>query len=248
MKTLAESLHDFDRENFRRAAHGMPEVQDAKAPVREAEQVAVIFNSLFSRLRAAFPAAVSAIRTQDEYDEIRRQWVLALGEAGITLMEQVDAGMRVARRQEKPFLPSPGQFVAWCRAEESAAVGLPDQNELVALVYQYCRTRGNYPDAESYPWPGKTADKQHTTKSKACYWMVTTLSQQMRAQGLTDGELNRKAGEELAKMVKRVRSGEDLPEPIVRLPVLGGKPLTREQNMSRLAEIRAKFGLKGGRA
>lgn len=248
MKSIAESMHNFDRENFRRAAHGMPEVQDASAPTRQAEQVAVIFNSLFAQLRAAFPAAVSTIRNQAEFDEIRRQWLLALGEAGIVEVRQVDAGMRVARRQEKPFLPSPGQFVAWCRAEESAAVGLPDQNELVALVYQYCRTRGNYPDAESYPWPGKTTDKQHTTKSKACYWMVTTLSQQMRAQGLTDGELNRKAGEELAKMVRRVRSGEDLPEPVVSLPVLGGKPLSREQGMARVAEIRAKFGFKGGRA
>ena len=27
-------------------------------------------------------------------------------------MEQVNAGMRVARRQNRPFLPSPGQFVA----------------------------------------------------------------------------------------------------------------------------------------
>ncbi|WP_240331513.1 replication protein P, partial [Enterococcus faecium] len=25
----------------------------------------------------------------------------------------VNAGMRVARRQNRPFLPSPGQFVAW---------------------------------------------------------------------------------------------------------------------------------------
>jgi len=248
MKSIAESMRNFDRENFRRAAHGMPEIQDASAPARQAEQVAVIFNSLFAQLRAAFPAAVATIRNQAEFDEIRRQWLLALGEAGIVKMEQVDAGMRVARRQEKPFLPSPGQFVAWCRAEESAAVGLPDQSELVALVYQYCRKRSSYPDAESYPWPGKTAEGQHTTKSKACYWLVTTLYQQMRGQGLSDSELNRKAGEELAKMVQRIRSGEAIPEPVVRLPLMGAKALTREQGMERLAEIRAKFGLKGGRA
>ncbi|HAH8787711.1 TPA: Replication protein P [Escherichia coli] len=248
MKSLSEQMQGFDRENFRRVAHGMPEVQDARHQVQQSEQVAVIFNSLFAQLRAAFPAAVATIRTQAEFDEIRRQWLLALGEAGIVKMEQVDAGMRVARRQEKPFLPSPGQFVAWCRAEESAAVGLPDQNELVALVYQYCRNRGGYPDAESYPWPGRTADGKHTTRSKACYWMVTALNQKMRSQSLSDMELNRKAGEELMLMVKRIRNGEELPEPVVRLPHLGGKSLSREQNMSKLAEIRAKFGLKGGRA
>lgn len=248
MKTFAESMQTYDRENFRRVAHGLPEVQDARQQAQQAEQVAVIFNSLFAQLRAAFPAAVATIRTQAEFDEIRRQWLLALGEAGITQMSQVDAGMRVARRQEKPFLPSPGQFVAWCRAEESAAVGLPDQNELVALVYQYCRNRGGYPDAESYPWPGKTADGKHTTKSKACYWMVTVLNQKMRSQSLSDMELNRRAGEELMLMVRRIRDGEELPEPVVRLPHLGGKSLSREQSLSKLAEIRARHGLKGGRA
>ncbi|WP_354691197.1 replication protein P [Phytobacter sp. RSE-02] len=78
--------------------------------------------------------------------------------------------------------------------------------------------------------------------------MVTVLNQAMRSQGLSDPELNRKAGEELEKMVKRVRNGEVIPEPIARLPVLGAKPLTREQSMSKVQEIRAKFGFKGGRA
>jgi hypothetical protein len=105
-----------------------------------------------------------------------------LGEAGITNMEQVAAGMRIARQQAKPFLPSPGQFIAWCRAEESAAIGLPDAAELVDMVYQYSRTRGQYPDAESYPWP-----------NHATYWMVTTLYQVMRSAGLSDAELRRRA-------------------------------------------------------
>lgn len=247
MKTFAESMQNYDRENYRRVAQGMPEVQDVRHQVQQAEQVAVIFNSLFAQLRAAFPAAVATIRTQDEFDEIRRQWLLALGEAGIVNMAQVDAGMRVARRQEKPFLPSPGQFVAWCRAEESAAVGLPDQNELVKLVYEYCRNRSRHSDAESYPWPDNDITPR-TVKFRACYWMVTTLYQQMRSYGLTDMELNRKAGEELAKMVKRIRAGEVIPEPVARLPVLSSKPVTREQGMAKIQEIRAKFGLKGGRA
>jgi hypothetical protein len=28
-------------------------------------------------------------------------------------------------------MPSPGQFVAWCRSEEAVTVGLPDASELV---------------------------------------------------------------------------------------------------------------------
>lgn len=235
MKSLSEQLQNFDRENFRRVAHGLPEVQDAREPVRQAEQVAEVFNGLFAELRAAFPAAIANFRTQAEFDEFRRQWLMAFRENGITTMAQVAAGMRIARQQAKPFLPSPGQFIAWCHAEESAAIGLPDAAELVDLVYQYSRTRGQYPDAESYPWP-----------NHATYWMVTTLYQVMRDAGLSDGELRRRSAEELAKMIKRIRNGEQIPAPVARLPVLGTKPLTREQNAARVAEIRARFGFKGG--
>ena len=48
-------------------------------------------------------------------------------------MEQVSDGMRVARRQNRPFLPSPGQFVAWCREEASVTAGLPNVSELVDI-------------------------------------------------------------------------------------------------------------------
>lgn len=244
MKNLSEQMVSIDRENFARVARGMPELQDAQDT--PAEQTAEIFNVLFSALRAAFPASVHSFNDQSEFDELRRQWALAFRENGITTMEQVNAGLRAARRQEKPFLPSPGQFVAWCKAEDSAALGLPDQNELVSLVYEYCRNRSRYHDAESYPWPDHDITP-HTVKFRACYWLVTTLYQQMRSAGLSDMELNRRAAEELAKIIKRIRHGEELPEPVARLPLLGGKPLTREQNMLRVQEIREKFGLKGGR-
>ncbi|HHS8538984.1 TPA: replication protein P, partial [Escherichia coli] len=55
--------------------------------------------------------------------ELVRMNILAFRENGITTMEQVNAGMRVARRQNRPFLPSPGQFVAWCREEASVTAG-----------------------------------------------------------------------------------------------------------------------------
>ncbi|EIB9585266.1 terminase small subunit [Escherichia coli] len=135
----------------------MPEQYDEKPQV---QQVAQIINGVFSQLLATFPASL-ANRDQNELNEIRRQWVLAFRENGITTMEQVNAGMRVARRQNRPFLPSPGQFVAWCREEASVTAGLPNASELVDMVYEYCRKRGLYPDAESYPW-----------KSNAHYWLV----------------------------------------------------------------------------
>lgn len=167
-------------------------------------------------------------------DRITDSQLLAFRENGITTMEQVNAGMRVARRQNRPFLPSPGQFVAWCREEASVTAGLPNVSELVDMVYEYCRKRGLYPDAESYPW-----------KSNAHYWLVTNLYQNMRANALTDAELRRKAADELVHMTARINRGEAIPEPVKQLPVMGGRPLNRAQALAKIAEIKAKFGLKG---
>lgn len=230
MKSLSEQMQNFDREQMRRIAHNLPEQYEDKSQV---EQVAHVINGVFTQLLAAFPASL-ANRDQHEMNEIRRQWVMAFRENGITTMEQVNAGMRVARRQERPFLPSPGQFVAWCKAEEASAAGLPDANDLVDLVYEYCRGRGLYPDAESYPW-----------HSNAHYWLVTTLYANMRANSLSDSELRRKAADELAHMAVRINRGESIPDPVKQLPVLGGKPLSQAQGLAKIAEIRAKFGFRG---
>ncbi|EBP7342872.1 Replication protein P, partial [Salmonella enterica] len=104
MKSLSEQMQNFDREQMRRIAHNLPEQYEDKSQV---EQVAHVINGVFTQLLAAFPASL-ANRDQHEMNEIRRQWVMAFRENGITTMDQVNAGMRVARRQERPFLPSPG--------------------------------------------------------------------------------------------------------------------------------------------
>lgn len=132
-------------------------------------------------------------------------------------------------------------------AESAVSAGLPDAVELVDMVYQYCRTRGQYPDAESYPWPEHNVTPV-TLKHKACYWMVTGLYADMRANGLSDAELRRKAQDELMRMVRRLNAGEAIPEPVKQIPKLGGRPLSQEQGLNKIAEIRAKFGLGRGRS
>jgi hypothetical protein len=77
--------------------------------------------------------------------------------------------------------------------------------------------------------------------------MVTGLYTDMRAKGLSDSELRRKASEELLRMVRRVNAGEVIPEPVKQIQKLGGRPLTQEQGLNKIAEIRAKFGLGRGR-
>lgn len=80
MKNLAESIRDFDREQARRVAQNLPEQYTER---EQTQQVAQIINGLFVQLAAAFPASL-VNRSQEDVNEIRRQWVLAFKENGIT--------------------------------------------------------------------------------------------------------------------------------------------------------------------
>ncbi|EET2006629.1 Replication protein P, partial [Escherichia coli] len=53
------------------------------------------------------------------------------------------------------------------------------------------------------------------------------------------------AADELTCMTARINRGEAIPEPVKQLPVMGGRPLNRVQALAKIAEIKAKFGLKG---
>jgi hypothetical protein len=146
MKNLAESIRNFDREQARRVAHNLPEQYTER---EQTQQVAQIINGLFVQLAAAFPASL-VNRSQEDVNEIRRQWVLAFKENGITTLDQVEAGMRQVRRQERPFLPSPGQFIKWCR-EGRCVLGITSAD----VMAEYCNWRKlvfRYPCSEPYPW------------------------------------------------------------------------------------------------
>lgn len=196
------------------------------------EQAAQVFNELFRQLKGAFPALMVNIKTQDELNELRRQWVMAFAENGITSIAQVNAGMKLARQQETPFLPSPGQFVAWCRQGEAVANGLPDADELYDIVMEYTARRGFYASPEAYPWSGN-----------AIYWMVTKLYSEMRSLNLSNPELKKHCAKELRSMSRRIESGESIPAPVVQIPKLH-IPVTNEAGLDKIAELRARLGLR----
>lgn len=193
-----------------------------------------LVDSLFRQLKQIFPAAVNTnLRTEADESTAKKQWIAAFAEGGIRSREQLSAGMQYARSSESPFWPSPGQFVSWCRLGAQKQAGLPSCDELVAMVYDYCKRRGYYDSPEAYPW----AEHAH-------YWMVTALYSGMRANTWSDGELRRKAAGELTLMAAKIFRGEHIPEPKVMLPVLGGKPVSRQHGLAIIAELRAKHGLK----
>lgn len=225
MERLSEQLANCDRESFRRIAHNMPE---APAERPQVEQTAEIFNSLFSALRAAFPAAMAAFREQSEFNELRRQWVMAFQENGITTMAQVAAGMRIARRQEKPFLPSPGQFVAWCK-EGRCLLGF-SVDDVMTEYWKWRRLVFRYPTSEQYPWP-----------APVLYHVCTELRRQSTDRQMTESEMRQAAGKVLAGWEERVAAGKPVP-PIRRAiaaPAKASGPTPAEMLMAEYKKRKA---------
>ncbi|WP_445663575.1 replication protein P [Enterobacter soli] len=193
MKSLSEQMINLDRENFGRVANGLPELKAAQA-----EQTAEIFNTLFSALRAAFPASLHSFNDQAEFNELRRQWALAFHENGVTTMEQVNAGLRIARRQERPFLPSPGQFVAWCR-EGRCALGIT-LSDVMTEYWKWQKLVFRYPSSEQYPWA-----------KPVLYHICIELRHRSTEGQLSRQELEREAIDVLDKWERRVISGKPVP-------------------------------------
>ena len=194
MKNLAENIRNFDREQARRVAHSMPEQYTER---EQTQQVAQIINGLFVQLAAAFPASL-VNRSQEDVNEIRRQWVLAFKENGITTLEQVEAGMRMVRRQERPFLPSPGQFIKWCN-EGLCVLGITTA-DVMAEYWKWRKLVFRYPSSEQYPWP------------KPVFYHICL---ELRRRG-TDGQLSHKELEHEARDIlgiweKRVLDGKPIP-------------------------------------
>ncbi|HBB3053501.1 TPA: phage replication protein, partial [Escherichia coli] len=194
MKNIAAQMINFDREQMRRIANNMPEQYDEKPQV---QQVAQIINGVFSQLLATFPASL-ANRDQNELNEIRRQWVLAFRENGITTMEQVNAGMRVARRQNRPFLPSPGQFVAWCK-QSGGALGIT-VDQVITEYWDWRNRSFEFTSSEHFPW-----------SQPVMYHICVELRHRSTERQLTHGELAREAGDLLDMWERRVTEGKPVP-------------------------------------
>lgn len=231
MRNLIAAVNNRDGSALARMAGDGPQPVDRGVN----ENVERLVDALFANLKQVFPASVSTAwkRPEDEASA-KRQWIAAFAENGIHSKQQLSAGMRQARANASPFLPSPGEFIAWCKEATSLAAGLPDEDELYGMVMTYCARRGGYNSAEDYPW-----------QSNAAYWMVTGLYSMMRAGNLSESELRVKCRSELRKMSQRIEAGEIIPEPRKQLLKLS-IPSTKEKSLEGVAMLRAT--LKAGRA
>ncbi|EPG4350897.1 replication protein P [Klebsiella pneumoniae] len=113
-------------------------------------------------------------------------------------MEQIDAGMRMVRRQERPFLPSPGQFIKWCR-EGRCVLGITTA-EVMAEYWKWRKLVFRYPSSEQYP-----------SLKPVFYHICLELRRRGTDCQLSHKELEREACDILDMWEKRVREGEPIP-------------------------------------
>ncbi|CAK7037786.1 replication protein P [Providencia sp.] len=182
---------------------------------------------LFKNLKQIFPAAVNTtFKNPSDEPDAKRQWIAAFAENGITTREQLQNGMRHARASDNPFWPAVGQFIKWCKQEDHAALGLPDEGQLYDMFKKYCSVRG----WGKFSWP-----------SNACYWMVTKIYSEMRSKNLTDSEVRKLCSSELNAMAKRIKSGEKIPDPMLQLES-AVIPTKRDKALSIIADLKNKHG------
>lgn len=202
MKQIIQAINNRDG----RALSAMLPPEQKQTQPQSKSEVAAIVNALFEQLRAAFPATSAQFNDPQSQNNLRRQWILAFMENGITRIDQISAGMKKARASESPFLPSPGLFISWCKEGEAIAAGLPNEDQLFDMVKRYCAERGLYDSPESFPW-----------ESAPLYWLVTGLYSEMRNKNLTDSELRKACRPALVAMSKRIAAGDTINPPCLTI-------------------------------
>ncbi|MDW6094031.1 replication protein P [Vibrio rhizosphaerae] len=86
-------------------------------PVKHSEPdqfAAQVVNMILRELRGIYPAWRNAVKSEKEYESVKRNYIKAMIEQGVNTMDLVQRGLRTARSSRTDFLPSPGTFCAWC--------------------------------------------------------------------------------------------------------------------------------------
>lgn len=102
------------------------------------DQTGEVVEKIFRQLQGIFPAYKQAWPDDKALNAARRNWTMALIDAGISDIEQVRYAILQCRRSGSPFAPSVGQFIAWCKPSPEQ-LGLPAAEDawMQALMAKY---------------------------------------------------------------------------------------------------------------
>jgi len=71
-----------------------------------------------------------------EHDEWKKELIIALSDAGVNTIEQIDNCKSMSRLDKNPFLPSIGKIVSWCKPDP-ASLGVPCADSAYSMAANY---------------------------------------------------------------------------------------------------------------
>ncbi|MET4862993.1 replication protein P [Morganella morganii] len=220
MKNLMSVINNRDGQKL----SAMNSVKRAPAGINEKAEALV--DMLFDNLMQIFPAASSTVLSSPEdISSTKRQWVLAFVENEIASVEQLKAGMRIARRQTSDFWPSCGKFISWCKEGMLEVAGLPAVDEVMREFDRYSANRGFYPTAEAFPW-----------KTAIMYQIIPEAHRRMRQYSQTRTEVRNAVIKVLRYWLKQVQDGKPIP------PVVAQIENRNESRQASISEVIDKDG------
>lgn len=203
----------------------------AGEPLRQAQTdeanstLVTAINNLFKELRSIRSAWRQAWPDKETYQASKRQWFQAFLEEGICTQGQIDFGMTQVRKQPGDFIPSPGQFIEWCKPTPEM-LGLPP---LAAAHREACRNA--HPGMAGQ---GKWSHDAVWHTAKECGFeslnkLDTSLSLKLFERNYTI-------------TIRRLLAGLPLQSMPKALPARAEGKVTPEVGKDALARMRAKLG------
>lgn len=110
---------------------------------KPSHETASVINWLFSELRSNFTAFRLAWPDDEAMRLAKKTWLKAFMLAGINKVEQLQFGLKKCYLLEKPFMPSPGQFIAWCKPS-AKDLGFPSDDDAYRISIEINRQFSDY--------------------------------------------------------------------------------------------------------
>ncbi|MGL6149183.1 MAG: replication protein P, partial [Plesiomonas sp.] len=211
----------------RRALHSLAQVVDySQVQINPAAVQNV--NDIFRELAITFPAWRTAYPDAESLNSAKQVWAKGLIENGVTDMGLICIGLRVARSQAMPFIPSVGQFIAWCRSQPHA-LGLPTVDEVMAEFDRYSSRHHDYSSPELFPW-----------SAPVMYWIVLDIRRAMYKYNHTAAEVRKNAEKKLKGWEKKLLAGETVPAPVVQV-----ENKSRQAGVAQQADVDGRYLMLG---
>lgn len=120
--------------------------KEAQGEVLEDEiskDTAHVVNVLFNELKSIFPAFRQAWPTNEDLGRAKISWVKAFQAVKLCRIGQLRRGIEKCRLSGRPFAPSVGEFIEWCKLSPED-LGLPHLHEAFVIAGRMNVLYGDY--------------------------------------------------------------------------------------------------------